>query len=262
VGRDEVGDFYIEELDELELDPATPAPVARSAAPDDVAAPASPRLADRAAPPPRTAEEMVKAAFARQKEEAERKAAAELEAKRRVAAEARQRIEAARRAAEAREREEREAAERAAADRAAFRARGGAPSPPAERRPPRPRPTTGRPSVTTTDPMSTMLVERRLQAMLARLGDGIDVVDVYIDLPVEVIGPLWESHVVRALHEGDLATGLAAAAVREVIASRPVDLVAARVELGGEAWAVWADLDDDRVLAALRPAAVYLVGVG
>lgn len=262
MGRDEPADFYIQELEELELDEEPT--VTHDPLPNLPPAPRASGLAARAAPPPKTAEDLVKAAFQQQRAEAEAEAQAALEEKRRVAAEARARIEAAKRAAEQREREEREAMEQARADREAFEAvtRSLTPAGGVPRRPARPRPAQRRAStVTVTDPMSTMLTERRLVTILERLDDGFDVQDVYVDLPVAVIGPLWESHVVRALHDNDLPTALAADAVRSLIKGRPTDLVAARVVRGGVEFAMWVDLDDERVLAALTPAAVYLVGL-
>lgn len=235
------------------------------------------RLASRA-PQPMSAKDVLlhalqqeRDAKVREEEEAQRA----LEEKRRVAAQvaaqaraqAQERAEAARRKAEEEAREEAEARALAEADRAAFAglASGKAPPPMPRRNAPRP-PTRATqrgpmPSQSATDPMALMLAEGRVEKLLERLGEGYQVGDVFVDINVAVVGPLWEAHVVRAVHDGDLTLATAADHIRVVIQSRPTDLVAARVSRGDAEWAVWVDLDDDKILAALKPAAVYLVGL-
>ncbi len=89
--------------------------------------------------------------------------------------------------------------------------------------------------------------------------EGAEVVQVFSDLPIAVVGPLFLSHQVRAQHDGDLALSVAFGAVREAIEERPDGVSAARVVFGAQEWAVW--LDGARVLAALSPADLYLVGL-
>jgi hypothetical protein len=112
-----------------------------------------------------------------------------------------------------------------------------------------------------TDPLGRMMAEGRVEKLLGLLGEGFEVAEVFVDVPTPVVGPLWDSHVVRAVHDGDLTLAAMADHVRSVVRSRPTDLVAARVVRGSDEWAVWVDLDDDRLLCALQPAAVYLVGL-
>jgi len=272
-GGDDAGEIFIEELEELELDDPTATDVnrqehARRFAQERAKASAPSRLAERA-PQPMTAKEALQAAMQQERADKERKEAAArraeeevLAAKRRVAAEAKAKADAVRQRAAREAREAEEAKEREAADRAAF-ARLAAPRAPASRPPPRPRAVRRgpMPSSSPTDPMGLMLAEGRIEALLKRMGVKGSVADVFADITPAVVGPLWEANVVRAVHDGDLATATAADHVRSVIKARPTDLVAARVVLGDEEWAAWIDLDDDRILAMLQPAAVYLVGL-
>ena len=65
MGRDEPADFYIQELEELELDEEPT--VTHDPLPNLPPAPRASGLAARAAPPPKTAEDLVKAAFQQQR---------------------------------------------------------------------------------------------------------------------------------------------------------------------------------------------------
>lgn len=258
-GRDD--EFLIEELEELEID-ATPAPAPtvedRRRIAQQLAAKAQkkPSLADRV-PKMRTAAEVMEEAFRAERQAAQQKVDEGIEAKRRAAAEALAKVEATRRAAEARAAADRDAALRAQADREAFDAMGAGPAAP--RRPgTRPR---HRVDPNRSAPMAQMLAEQKLLDLLGPLGVDVTVIEVYTDIPVAVVGPLWASHQARAIHAGQLADALAAQALREVLTHRPTDLMAAHVEMGGQAWAVWLDTDDERILAAMTPAAVYLVGL-
>ena len=123
MGRDELGDFYVEELEELALDPDEEPTLHHGAADPTVTGPTG-RVSGLAAraPQAKTAQDLVKEAFRAQKAEEDRQAQAALEVKRRVAAEAKARVVAAQRAAEADAQEEREAIARAAEDRQAFEA--------------------------------------------------------------------------------------------------------------------------------------------
>jgi hypothetical protein len=80
-------------------------------------------------------------------------------------------------------------------------------------------------------------------------------------LNTDMFCTLWRSHRVRALHERDF--GLAAAASALIDASERLPegaLAAGEVTIGGDTWAVWVDLSRQVVLAAARPAAIYLAG--
>jgi len=262
-GHDKIDEFYIEELEELELD-ATPAPAPTA---DDrrrlamrLAAEAK-AVTDRQVQRPKSAMEIIQEAL--RSEEAEKEQV--IEAKRRVAAEARARAEAVRKRAEDDADDAAEAARRAEADRAAFASlMPGNDS----RRGPRPSrdlvpvgaPRAARPELT--DPLGRMAMESQVADLLATVGDDIEVVDLHVTIPVALVGPLWHAHQVRALHEGDLSTAWMVQRVRDVVAARPTDVVAARVHFGGKAWAAWFDLDDEVVLALVAPADVYLVGLG
>ena len=99
MGRDELGDFYVEELEELALDPDEEPTLHHGAADPTVTGPTG-RVSGLAAraPQAKTAQDLVKEAFRAQKAEEDRQAQAALEAKRRVAAEAKARVVAAQRA--------------------------------------------------------------------------------------------------------------------------------------------------------------------
>jgi len=271
-GRDnDIGEFYVEELEELELD-NTPAPAPTADDRRRIAAQLAARAKaerERQVQRPKSAMELIQEAIAA--EEAEKQRA--VDEKRRVAAEARARAEAeqrraseqaeaARRRAQEEARDAAEAARRAEEDRAAFDAMAGGGRRTA--RPPRdlvPKGATqgGRPELT--DPLGRMAIEARVTEMLGEIGDGIEVVDLFMSIPVAVVGPLWQAHFVRAQHEGDLSTAWMVNRVRDVVMGRPTDVVAARVRYGSTDWAAWIDLDDDMVLALLGPAEVYLVGL-
>ncbi len=262
-GHDKIDEFYIEELDELELD-ATPAPAPTA---DDrrrlamrLAAEAKAAV-DRQVQRPKSAMEIIQEALRSEEVEKEQL----LEAKRRVASEARARAEADRKRAEDDADDAAEAARRADADRAAFASLTRRDDP---RHGPRPSrdlvpvdsPPAARPELS--DPLGRMAVESQVADLLAEVGGDIEVVDLHVTIPVALVGPLWHAHQVRAMHEGDLATAWMVQRVRDVVAARPTDVVAARVQFGGKAWAAWFDLDDEAVLALVAPADVYLVGLG
>lgn len=227
-----------------------------------------PSLADRAAPRPMSALEALEEA---RRAEAEKKRAAEDEVRlaeekralaRRAAEEARERIaaqqaaqrqaaeaEARRRAEQARRdearrvQEQREADDQAARDRAAFG-------------PKRPRPTEPH-----TGSLARTLAEGRITAVLDRVGDGFEVLDVWSDVRPEVQAVLWQAHIKRARHEGDLRTMAVALVLATAFVDRPKALMAARVSWAGQEWAVWVDTDRKELLAALQPAERYLTGL-
>lgn len=272
-GRDnDIGEFYVEELEELELD-NTPAPAPTADDRRRIAAQLAARAKaerERQVQRPKSAMELIQEAIAA--EEAEKQRA--IDEKRRLAAEARARAEAeqrkaseqaeaARRRAQEEARDAAEAARRAEEDRAAFEAMAGG-----GRRTARPKRDlvpkgaahASRPDLT--DPLGRMAIEARVVEMLEAIGDGVEVVDLFVSIPAAVVGPLWQAHFVRAQHEGDLSTAWMVNRVRDVVMGRPTDVVAARVRYGSKDWAAWIDLDDDIVLALLGPAEIYLVGLG
>jgi hypothetical protein len=106
-----------------------------------------------------------------------------------------------------------------------------------------------------------MALEARIGEIVRRFDAAAEVSDLYVDVPAALVGPLWQAHRVRAVHGGDLALLVAVDAVRDLVQSRPADAVAARVTWRGGEWAVWIDLDDDRLIAALQPAELYSVGL-
>jgi hypothetical protein len=220
-------------------------------------------LAARAASRPLSAKEALEAA---RRAEREKKELAELSVRetKRLQEEQRQRaLEAERRrqdeerraADEARrraEREAREAAEQMERDRQAASRPAAAP----KRRPIQVAETTG----PITSPLEALLVEGRVNAMLEALGSDVEVVETYQRFAIDVVSPLWRAHSVRARYDGDLTTTIACEAVYEALTHRPGTVVAARVAFGGREWAVWMDTSRDRILAALEPAELYLVG--
>ncbi len=271
-GRDnDIGEFYVEELEELEID-NTPAPAPTADDRRRIAAQLAARAKaeqGRQVQRPKSAMELIQEAIAAEEAEKQRS----IDEKRRLAAEARARAEAAqqraaeqadaaRRRAEEEARDAAEAARRAEEDRAAFAAMAGGTR--REARPqrdlvPKGAAHAGRPD--RTDPLGQMAIEARVAEMLAAIGDGVEVVDLYVTVPAAVVGPLWQAHFVRAQHEGDLSTAWMVNRVRDVVLGRPTDVVAARVRYGAKDWAAWIDLDDDVVLALLGPAEIYLVGL-
>ena len=95
--------------------------------------------------------------------------------------------------------------------------------------------------------------------VVGELAQGAQVLATYDDIPAGLVGPLFLSHQLRAQHDGDLAAVQSFSAIRAAVEHRLEDLSAARVSFGGEEWAVW--IDGDAVIAALRPADLYLVGL-
>jgi len=95
--------------------------------------------------------------------------------------------------------------------------------------------------------------------VIQEIAEKAEILQAYETVPAALVGPLFLSHQLRAQHDGDLATAVAFAAVRDAIEHRPESVSAARVAFGGQEWAVW--MDDDRVVAALVPADLYLVGL-
>jgi hypothetical protein len=262
-GVDEHDEFLVEELLELELD-ATPAPAPtvddrRRLAQQLAAQARKPKLADRA-PRPQSAMDVIAAAMAAEESVKD----AGLAEKRRVAAALAARAEATRQRAEEEAERDRLAAADAEADRHAL---DDAAASATGRRAPR----AARPLVPVgagratrpehTDPFGRMVVEGKVDRILGELTSGIDVVDLFMEVPAAVVGPLWQAHQIRALHDGDLALAAMVGAVRQVVSDRVRDVVAARVSWKGDSWAVWFDMDEERVLAVLRPAEVYLIGV-
>ncbi|MEZ4240227.1 MAG: hypothetical protein R3F59_29550 [Myxococcota bacterium] len=89
----------------------------------------------------------------------------------------------------------------------------------------------------------------------ARVGEGLPV------LNAEMFATLWRSHRARAVHDGDFALAAAASALIDAADRLPEGALAAgAATLNGEEWAVWVDLSRRVILAAARPAAVYLAG--
>ena len=258
-GRDERSDFYVEELEELELD-ATPAPAPTAEERRRLAAQlAAEAKAKRPITRSRTAMEIIAEVMAA--EEAEKQK--EIDDRRRAAEEAKARAEAEKRQAEQEAREAEEAAEQAKRDRERFASMGKGGPRKAARAPRDLVPKGSNRSVRSdlTDPMGRMAAEAKAEGLLDDLGLDTEVIDLYVDIPPAVVGPLWQAHLVRAQHEGDLALAWMVHRVRDVVTGRPSDVVAARVQYGDREWAAWFDLDDEVVLALLAPADIYLVGL-
>lgn len=171
----------------------------------------------------------------------EARARVEAERARRAAEEEKRRAEAARRDAARREQEDREADEQMARDRALSRS-------PAR-------------SNTRTGPLEAPINEGRVHAILKRLADDIEILEVYGDIRPEVLGVLWQAHVKRARMERDLPTLALALALAARFEQKPKAMLAARVQWHGKDWAVWVDTERKEVLAALTPADRYLTGL-
>jgi hypothetical protein len=258
-GRDEgIGEFYVEELEELEIE-NTPAPAPTVDDRRRLAAQLAAQAKSKTVKRPKSAMELIQEAL--RAEEAQKELA--VEEKRRVAAEVRARAEQARRKAEEDARDAAESSRRAEEDRRALAAM----SPEAARRSARPQrdlvpvgaARAARPELT--DPLGRMAIEGKLVELLGAFAGGVEVLDLFFEVPAPVVGPLWHAHHVRAVHDADLATAWMVQRVRDVVSGRPTDLAAARVSLQGREWAAWFDLDDEQVLALLAPADVYLVGL-
>jgi hypothetical protein len=88
----------------------------------------------------------------------------------------------------------------------------------------------------------------------------------WVDKPTVVQSPdvfraLWRAHRTRAVHDGDLALVVTASVLLDAIARVPAGhLVAAKVTIGGEAYAAWVDVGRGALLGLARPAEVYLAG--
>ncbi len=194
------------------------------------------------------AQKLAEEARARFLEERARKEADEQRQRaQRAAEEQRRRAEAARKAAMREEEEDRESEEQAARDRAMATGpvRSGAPkAAPAK-----------------TGAHEAPILEGRVRAILARLADDLEIVEIYSDIRPEILAVLWQAHVKRARIEHDLPTLALALALATRFDTRAQAMIAARVLWGGEEWAVWLDTERKEVLAALTPADRYLTGL-
>lgn len=225
------------------------------------------RLAERARlqpARPKTAAEVLEAQRRAEQEGRVRAQEQALVARRRAEDEARRASEeAARREAQQRARAEREAREAAEAEALAALERATfAPRPTSMGAAPQSRATRGpSPRSGGGGGVDPLVLEDQVTRLLEALVPGVQVVEVYATVPPGVVGPLWRAHAVRARHDRDLATALAADGVIEALERRTSQLAAARVSYGGVEWAVWCDAAQGRVLGALTPADLYLVGL-
>lgn len=208
----------------------------------------APKTAQQALEDARRAEAERKQAAAEAKEKRalaqkladEARARMEEQRAREAAIDQRRRAEEARReAARARE-EDREAEDQAARDRAMFRTPA-----PAHR----------------TGPITAPIVEGKVLAILRRLADDIELVDVFTEIRPDVLGMLWQAHVKRARMERDLPTMALALTLARRFEERPEQILAAKVAWAGTEWAVWLDVERKEVIAALTPADRYLTGL-
>jgi hypothetical protein len=77
---------------------------------------------------------------------------------------------------------------------------------------------------------------------------------------LDVFRALWRAHRARALHDQQVELVCTASLLLDA-ADRGVPMAAARVTLGTVTHAVWVDLDRRVLLAAARPAEIYLAGL-
>lgn len=151
------------------------------------------------------------------------------------------RQEEERRRAARRQEEEREAEAQKARDRALASQ-------------PRPQPRTG-PVVTAS------VAEGKVRAVLRRLVDDFEILQVFDDLRPEILAVLWQAQLKRARIAGDLFTVAMALTLANRMETHPKCLLAARVRWSSQEWAVWIDVERKEVLAALTPADRYLTGL-
>ncbi len=111
----------------------------------------------------------------------------------------------------------------------------------------------------TGEPLGTINNAGRAEAVLSSLDLAYEFRDLYPDLPVSTLLPLWQAHVLRARHEGDLQMVATAHAVVTSLQERPDSVLACRIAVAGKEWAVWLDLHQARVIAALQPSDLYLI---
>ncbi len=78
----------------------------------------------------------------------------------------------------------------------------------------------------------------------------------------EVFRALWRTHRTRAQHEGNVPLAATASVLLEAVNRLPAGhLVAARITVGDQVWAVWADIGGQVLLGAAQPADIYLAGL-
>lgn len=232
---------------------AAPVPVAAAAALDEVPFPPpaddEPPSAD---PDPDPPPDLPKS-FARGRSLAERAAPA----KPRKGMSAAEALAAARLAeAEARS----PAPERSATARRAPAPPPPAPAPPA---PPAPAPTATAPAAAPA-PAAARPAPRAPAAnpagTFAELFPGASVEAPILVTQLEVFRALWRAHRARAMHDQQLEL-VGTSSVLLDAAERGVRIAAARVTVGGQAWAAWIDVDRGVLLGAARPAEIYLAGL-